>query len=65
MGRYGIIPDMKKLIINNKQIFERANMKGGDVPQLIAVDIPADHHWIKFDFTADDESDASKCAKGV
>ena len=54
-----------RIYANKRQIFERANMKGGDVPQLIAVDIPADHHWIKFDFTADDESDASKSAKGV
>lgn len=37
----------------------------GEVPQLIAVDIPADHHWIKFDFNADDDSAASKSAKGV
>ena len=54
-----------RIYANKRQIFERANMKGGDVPQLIAVDIPADHRWIKFDFTADDESDASKSAKGV
>lgn len=54
-----------RIYANNKQIFERANMKGGDVPQLIAVDIPADHHWIKFDFNADDDSAASKSAKGV
>ena len=50
---------------NDEKIFERANMKGSDVPQLIAVDIPADKHWIKFDFKADDETEASKSAKGV
>lgn len=30
-----------------------------------AVDIPGDTHWIKFTFTPDDESEASKSAKGV
>lgn len=49
----------------SKKIFERANMKGSDVPQLIAVDIPSDTGWLKFAFTADDETEASKNAKGV
>ena len=47
------------------KIFERANMKGSDVAQLIAVDIPSGTGWVKFDFKADDGSDASKNAKGV
>ncbi len=50
---------------NSKKIFERANMKGSDVPQLIAVDIPADTGWLRFTFTADDETAESKAAKGV
>ena len=49
----------------NKTLFERANMKGSDVPQLIAVDIPSGCDWVVFDFKADDESEASKAAKGV
>ena len=46
-------------------IFQRANMKGSDVPQLIAVDIPGGARSLNFDFTADDETEASKNAKGV
>ncbi len=53
------------ILADDEKIFERANMKGGDVPQLIAVDIPANKHWIKFDFKADDETLESKNAKGV
>ncbi len=49
----------------NKTLFERANMKGSDVPQLIAVDVPGECDWVVFDFKADDESEASKSAKGV
>lgn len=49
----------------SKTIFERANMKGSDVPQLIAVDIPSDCGWVVFEFKADDESEASKAAKGI
>ncbi len=49
----------------NKVIFERANMKGSDVPQLIAVDVPGHSDWLVFDFKADDDSEASKSAKGV
>ena len=49
----------------NTTLFERANMKGSDVPQLIAVDIPCGCDWVVFDFKADDESEASKAAKGV
>ena len=48
-----------------KTIFERANMKGDAPPQLIAVDIPGNCDWVTFDFKADDETDASKGAKGV
>lgn len=54
-----------RILAGGKEIFSRANMKGSDVPQLIAVDIPGDTHWIKFTFTPDDESEASKSAKGV
>lgn len=49
----------------SKTIFERANMKGGDVPQLIAVDIPSGCGWVTFEFKADDDSAASKAAKGI
>ncbi len=49
----------------NKVLFERANMKGSDVPQLIAIDVPGDKDWLVFDFKADDDSEASKSAKGV
>lgn len=48
-----------------RKIFERANMKGSDVPQLIAVDLPSECEWLTFDFKADDDSEASKSAKGV
>lgn len=54
-----------RIFAGDKEIFSRANMKGSDVPQLIAVDIPADTHWVKFSFTADDESEASTSAKGL
>ena len=54
-----------RIFADGKEIFSRANMKGSDVPQLIAVDIPTDTHWIKFEFTPDDETEASKSAKGV
>ncbi len=50
---------------SGKVIFERANMKGSDVPQLIAVDVPSECDWVDFLFKADDDSDASKAAKGV
>ncbi len=52
-------------VIGTKQIFERTNMKGSDVPQLVEVNIPADSQFVRYEFTADDESDASKGAKGV
>lgn len=48
-----------------KTLFEGANMKGSDVPQLIAVDIPSECNWVAFEFKADDESDASLAAKGI
>lgn len=52
-------------VIGTKQIFERANMKGSDVPQLVEVNIPADSQFVRYEFTADDASDASMSAKGV
>ena len=52
-------------VVGTKQIFERANMKGTDVPQLLEVNIPADSQFVRYEFTADDESEASKGAKGV
>jgi hypothetical protein len=52
-------------VIGTKQIFERANMKGSDVPQILEVNIPADSQFVRYEFTADDESEASKGAKGV
>lgn len=52
-------------VIGEKQIFERANMKGDSVPQLIEVNLPADSQWVRYEFTADDASEASKSAKGV
>ena len=54
-----------RISADGKEIFARANMKGSDVPQLIAVDIPGDTHWLKFEFVADDDTEASKAAKGV
>lgn len=72
LGHVATHPDNKpearftfKILADDKEIFARANMKGSDVPQLIAVDIPGDTHWVKFVFTADDETEDSKSAKGV
>lgn len=48
-----------------KTLFERANMKGSDVPQLIAIDVPSSCDWVVFEFKADDDSEASKTAKGI
>ena len=48
-----------------KTIFERANMKGDAPPQLIAVDVPGSCDWVVFDFKADDDTAASKSAKGI
>ena len=52
-------------VTKDKQIFERANMKGNDVPQLIEVNLPADVQNVRYEFTADDESESSRNAKGV
>lgn len=52
-------------VTRDKLIFERANMKGKDVPQLIEVNLPVDVQNVRYEFTADDDSEASKSAKGV
>ncbi|MCR5414717.1 MAG: DUF5110 domain-containing protein [Kiritimatiellae bacterium] len=52
-------------VAGRKQIFERANMKGNDAPQLIEVNLPTDVQKVEYEFTADDESEASKNARGV
>lgn len=47
------------------KLVERANMKGKDVPQLIEVNLPADVQNVRYEFSADDASEASTSAKGV